>query len=168
MSRNRHALFLALVTALACSSGSKTQTLSKGEVTGLPSGNAVGASFSGTYVITDSVLEGCNCRRGPCSGWHATTGHQLVVKQSDGALEIDEKDSLSSNPCLGGIDKDGKLRCGFSYTDDDFVLLGLWQGSGVAATSLDFLSNLTFVGNLEGQDYDCDVDGHVHAPYVGP
>jgi hypothetical protein len=55
MRRNRHTFFLILVTSLACGSGSNTQTLSKGEVTGLPSGNSAGTSFAGTYVIGASL-----------------------------------------------------------------------------------------------------------------
>jgi len=162
------AVVVVLVGLAACGSDSKTKNLSTGDVTDLPSGNADGTAFTGTYVIADSSIDGCDCRQGPCSGWHASSGHQILVKQDNGALSMDEKDSFGAEPCRGGIDKNGKFWCGYSYRANDLSLLGLWEGTGVATKSFDVTSNLTVAGTIDGQYYDCDVQGHFRAPYVGP
>jgi hypothetical protein len=159
-------LLLAFLGLGACDgSGSGLRTLSPGDVTGLPSGNAAGSAFSGTYTIKDSVVVDCHCRQGPCSQIHASTGHALVVTQKDGALQIVEN---NADTCLGGIDQDGKLWCGYSTRADSYTLLLRWEGTAVRATSLDVTSDMTVAGTVDGQYYDCDAEVHFHAPYVGP
>ena len=158
-------LLASLVSLLACgSSGPELETLTKGDVTGLPAGNATGASFSGTYVIASSVLGGCHCRQGPCSEIRASTGHGLVVTQTNGDLRVDENGDIY----LGGINQDGRLRCGHSASTDVSTLFIRWEGTAVAEKSLDVVSDLTYVGTIDGQNYDCDAETHFQATYLGP
>lgn len=158
-------LLIGVSLLSGCGSSGDTSTISKSDVTDLPHGNASGTSFSGTYKIETSTLVGCNCRSGPCSGIHSSTGHELVVTQTDGTLEIVEN---KTDDYRGGINQDGKFWCGVDASTSSTALFFRWQGTAVVAKSLDVVSNITVVGTLDGQYYDCDAEAHFQAPYLGP
>ena len=157
----------ALLGPLSCGSGSEARlkTLSKDDVTDLPAGNAVGTAFSGTYAIESSDLVGCHCRQGPCSKWQASSSHhQLVVTETNGALQIVENGTAFN----GGIDRDGRFWCGSDSSTAQCSVLNRWEGTAIAQTSLDVVSDMTVLGMVDGQYYDCDAEARFQALYVGP
>jgi hypothetical protein len=164
-------LALLALVALGCGDdASKSTTLSPGDVTNLPPGNAVGASFSGNYVIQTSMIVACECRVGSCSqNVHASTGALLALSHRDGALRIDERrDGKTTALHNGGIDREGKFRAGFTGTIEAFTWTALMEGTVTPGVSIEARTRFTAVGETGGDNIDCDAENEYHAQYTGP
>ena len=163
-------LTCALTGALACGSAdSDGGTLSVEDVTGLPPGNAVGTSFSGTYVIQTSQLLACDCRVGSCSNVRASRGARFAVSHQDGVLGIVHENARPKEVVYsGGIDRDGKFRAGGTLVTETFTWLSLMQGTVVASVAIDGRTRVTLTGEVDGAALDCDGKIEYHAPYSPP
>jgi hypothetical protein len=145
------------------------RTLTAADVTGLPPGDAVGTGFSGLYQSTNTRLLGCACRTADTCSALATSlnggGASLsfTVTQSGGAIAFDL-------PCTGGVDADGRYKCGgMSQTaaGQSFSLLtGRFIISGVLVEGMTVHWDATTADALLA--HDCDFSIQASLLYFGP
>jgi len=138
-------------------------------VSHLPAGDAVGSAFSGLYVIRSGAIAACDCRSGDCSMWSVGIGETFALTQSDGALHlVIQAPGTSAEPTYdGGIDANGEFRVGGQIATDFGSSMSLISGTVVAWTSIAARSENTFVGDLSGTHFDCDVAADLTLAYVG-
>jgi hypothetical protein len=145
-----------------CGGGAPTRTLTATSVSNLPPGDATGTGLSGTYLITSSTIEGCDCRVGSCGFFHGQSGGTLTAVQQGGSLTMTPS---SGSTTTGGVDADGTFSAGGSspipYSvgqGEEYVLeTGRFQVSGGVPAGVTFQAYETITGTLEGASYDCDL-----------
>ena len=143
------------------------RTLTPADVTGLPSGDAIGTGYSGGYISTKISLLGCSCRTaGSCATAKTTFDGAtitLMATQVDGALTLDV-------PCTGGVDANGRFSCGgvgHGAGGDAYQLLtGRFVVSGVQVMGMMLLDQETTTDAL--LNHDCDLSFSASLLYAGP
>jgi len=162
----RSRLWVAVVLGLVAGCDDDLRTLTREDVSDVPTGDAVGMQFSGQYLTTSNTIEACNCRRGSCSTLRPVVGATLMITQTDGALQM--TDPLSSVLAHGGVDADGHYTLGFLREELDNLQYALIQGqfasSGGTPTSMSAVQESTSHQSV----YDCDVRSQFVAVYQGP
>ena len=158
---------LALLGGAGC--GGDGPTLGRADVTGLPPGDAVGSTFSGSYLVESGAITGCNCRVGSCAAISGTAGAVTTVVQQDGVLTMTNANVETS---VGGIDADGTFSVGaateqpgvaiYSRTDGKFVLVNGQPDSA------DFTGSSTDIIVMPGLNFDCDINVAGRLRYQGP
>jgi hypothetical protein len=160
---------LALLAGAGC--GSDAPALGRDDVTGLPPGNAVGSTFSGSYLVDSGAITGCTCRVGSCGAITGMTGAVITIVQQDGMLTMTQANA-NTEPEVGGIDADGRFSLGsateqpgfaeYSRSDGTFVLLG---GQPDSAS---FTAAATIIVAMPGLNFDCDIYVAGTWRYQGP
>ena len=164
-------VYLAVLGS-GCGGGAPTKTLTPTDVSNLPPGNATGTALSGSYLVTSSTIEGCDCRVGSCSFFHGVTGGTVTVTQQDGSLTFTASGTETET---GGVNADDTFSVGGSFAlpystgqgEDDTLDTGKFEVSGGAPTGIQFESYQTITGTLEYESYDCDLVASVTARYAG-
>ncbi len=164
------ACLAALVSG--CGGGAPTKTLTATNVSGMPPGDANGTALSGTYLVTSSTIEGCDCRVGSCGFFRGSPGGTVTVTQQDGSLTFT---APGTQPAVGGVNADGTFSVGGAFSlpysvgegEDYTVDTGTFAVSGGVPTGIQFQSYQTITGTLEGGSYDCDLVASVTARYEG-
>lgn len=152
--------------------GAPTKTLTTTDVSNVPPGDASGTTLSGTYLITSSTIEGCDCRAGSCGFFHGQSGGTVTVAQQDGSLTLTPS---TGGPTTGGVDADDTFSAGGSspipYTvgmGEDYVLeAGTFEVAGGVPTGMQFQDYETITGTLNVGNYDCDLVLSIAARYEG-
>jgi len=157
------------MVAFGCD-GDALRTLSRGDVVGIPPGDATGSLFSGQYVLTVHRAEACRCRVGSCSGFTFSEGQPVLFMQADGFLSM--TDPLMSATAQGGVDADGHFWVGalreqpgdtqYTLVQGDFVL------SGGAPGSMSGTQEMTITTQPVSRPLDCDLRIRIAASFVGP
>ena len=132
----------------------------------VPAGNATGVGFQGVYVLDSSMITGCRCRTGSCSKWHGDSGVTFKLTETDGALHVVEHAPTNDVIYDGGIDINGAFRLGGTYVSGKQTAFSFLSGTVHAGVAMDAESELTFVGPIDGDSYDCDVAGVSHSSYL--
>jgi hypothetical protein len=165
-------LLLALLCGVAAcgGGGSSLSTLTRTDVSGLPAGNAIGATVSGRYVTAGGVYEACHCRVGSCSSIHGMDGEMLLIAQQDGALSM----MVANGPdYAGGVSQDGQFWLGGAGEQPGLVQITLISGEFMFADSqpvglrATFETTLVASAAVAGTNLDCDMLGRVTANFVG-
>ena len=164
------AYLAALVSG--CGGGAPTKTLTPTNVSNMPPGDATGTALSGTYLVTSSTIEGCDCRVGSCGFFRGATGGTVTVTQQDGSLTFT---ALGTQPAVGGVNADGTFSVGGAFPvpysvgqgEDYTIDTGTFEVSGGVPTGVQFQSYQTITGTLEGGSYDCDLVASITARYEG-
>lgn len=163
---------LMLVTlAVGCgSSDQASRTLTASDVSNLPAGNAVGTSFSGTYWLKDGMISACDCRVGECSRWHITKGDTFALAETDGALHValHSNGNATDEMYSGGINRGGDFRVGSIFPNGGNNSYSLLSGSVIAGVSIDAESRNSFLGKIDGDDFDCDLTAQLALSYLAP
>jgi len=167
-------VLLVSVGLVGC--GGSTRTLTATDVSNIPPGSAVGTSLSGTYLVTSSSIDDCNCRVGSCSQFHAEIGVTYTIVEQDGALSITDSGDATGTPLLGGVDLDDSFSAGGvaqipTYLGQGAVYAletGTFSVSGGVPTGIHYSIDDTTTATITGISYDCDIHGSGSAQYEGP
>lgn len=153
----------ATLVASGCG-GDGLRMLGPEDVGPIAPGTAVGALFSGDYVVTSGAVDACHCRAGSCATILVTINDIMTANQADGALELffaSTQDAVS-----GGIHADGTFRCSGanqSATGIGYALItGQFQSDGVVPTGVSLIDEVT----LRVASADCDIRAHRTAEFL--
>ena len=161
----------SMVACGGCDDGPSLATLSRGDVVGMPAGNAIGATVSGWYTTVAGSYDACRCRVGRCSFIHATVGEMLLLTQQDGVLTmLPYGDDFEF---AGGINQDGEFWFGGAGEQPGLiqnsrahgrVMLANGQPLGFQATVESTVIASAAVADI---DLDCDTLASMTADFVG-
>jgi len=156
-----------LMAALGCgSSDDSSRTVSASDVSNLPSGNAIGNAFSGVFRLDNATIVACDCRVGSCSRWHGNKGDTFTLTEMNGALHVVLRSNGQDQVYDGGINRGGDFRVGSSLTVGSNTSYSILTGTVVAGVSIAAESQNTFVGNIGGDDFDCDLSVKLAISYL--
>jgi hypothetical protein len=156
----------AVLAAIGCDSSPRHITAA--DIVPIGPGSGTGSLFSGDYIITGGVLQGCSCRVGNCATVHVLIGAAITVSQTDGTLQLE----ISGSPgvCTGAVDSDGQYRCNGQVVDlgdvEYTLTTGRIQTANGQPTFLTQTSEAT--ATIQAGAIDCDIKGTVTAQYSGP
>jgi len=119
-------LWVTIILAALVGCGEDPRTLTRDDVSGIPAGDAVGAQFSGEYLIASNKIGGCHCRAGSCATLVGLTGIPLEVTQTEGVLQMTV--STSTAVAQGGVNADGSYTLGSVLEDPDNIQYALVTG----------------------------------------
>ena len=153
---------LAAASLVGC--GEDPRTLTRDDVSGIPAGDAVGAQFSGEYLIASNKIQACHCRVGNCATLFGLTGIPLEMLQTDGVLQM----SVATTIAQGGVSGDGGYTLGFAQEDLDHTEYTLIQGRFNLSGGAPISTTLTWETTVHGSLNDCDIRTDVLASHVGP
>lgn len=159
-------LWMTAVLGLLVGCGDDPRTLTRDDVSGIPPGDAVGAQFSGEYLVANNRIEDCNCRAGGCGTLTGLTGIALLVMQTDGLLQMTS--STSAQVAQGGVNADGRYTLGWAQEDPGNVQYALVHGQFTPATGTPSTMSGVEEVTVHSTVYDCDVRTSFTATYVGP
>jgi hypothetical protein len=161
---------ITLLAMLVGCGGSDLRTLTRDDVSGLPTGDATGALISGQYVLTVHRAEACRCRVGRCTGFMFSEGQPVLFVQADGFLSM--TDPLMSATGQGGVDTDGHFWVGALKEqpgDTQYTLIdGAFVLSGGAPVSMSGTQEMTITTQPVSSPLDCDLKIRIAASFVGP
>jgi hypothetical protein len=158
---------LALLASWGGGGGPPPRTITNDDIQAMMKpGDATGMLFSGTYVVTNSTIDACQCRSGTCLQFHPRTGSVSMFVEQDGTLTLD-------NNCTGGVDADGKFWCGGQQPEPGggvtlAVATGTFLLGGAAPTGLEMTEELTIAATIGATNFDCDLRGHAVAAIARP
>ena len=160
---------LILVALLGCEAGEPLRTLDSADVTGLPTGTAMGTAFSGAYVIASGGVASCRCRVGSCAGISVNIGATILAAEQDGSLTMTQPDG---SVCLGGIDADGRFWCGNAMEQTNASGYLLSDGMIIVANGQPVTANMTdevtIKASTNGIVGDCDFRMVATLRFEGP
>jgi hypothetical protein len=146
---------------LVGSDGEAARTITRADVFDLPPGDAVGSTFSGSYVVVAGAVQDCRCRQGRCDV-SPGLGAIIVVVQQDGALTFGNS--------TGGVDEDGRFWVGLADEGPTgasfFLTTGQFRLAMGSPASFHALDEWTVVDTAAGAD--CDFRGSLQTRYLGP
>jgi hypothetical protein len=164
----RLSILLILTSLVACTEGAVVPTLSRGDVTGIPPGDATGGAFVGSYVVVSYLVVACQCRIGNCREHPINVANILSVTQQNGTLAIG---GFIGSQCSGGVNSDGSFSCGLSIEESGFVMYERQAGMFSLATGqpdgIETLHEVTLVTSFDG-NVDCDFRARSRSRYQGP
>lgn len=151
------------ICLVACGSSDQSSlTLTGADVSNLPPGNAVGTSFSGTYLLKDGKIAACECRVNECSRWSVSRGDTFTFTETNGSLHVLLHSTTNTAGAMGqmydgGINRGGDFRAGSTLVRDGGTFYALLSGTLVPGVSADVESRTTTKGKVAGEDFDCDL-----------
>ena len=164
----RLSILLILTPLVACTEPAVVPTLSRGDVTGIPAGDATGSAFVGAYVVVSYVVVACQCRMGRCREHPTNVADVLSVTQQDGTLAVG---GFIGRQCSGGVNSDGSFSCGVSIEESGFVMYERQAGTFSLAAGqpdgIETLHDVTLVTSFDG-NVDCDFRARSRSRYQGP
>jgi len=159
-------LWVTIILAALVGCGEDPRTLTRDDVSAIPAGDAVGAQFSGEYLIASNKIGGCHCRAGSCATLVGLTGIPLEVTQTEGVLQMTV--STSTAVAQGGVNADGSYTLGSVLEDPDNIQYALVTGrftlSGGTPNTMTGAQEVT----VHSPIYDCDIRSSFISMYVGP
>jgi hypothetical protein len=158
-------IVVVLATLVGCG-GPDLRTLTRDDVSVVPTGDAIGMQFSGEYVVTANRIEACRCRTGSCAVLVGNVGGLGAMVQMDGSLQY--VDPATSQGAPGGVNADGSFHLVYLVETTGNIQYGLLDGrftlSAGAPVSFEAIQQATGVNG----GFNCDIRTAVTAAYVGP